>query len=120
MYSLKSVILELKLTIFHGKENGRHIFSQRSNSTKLMKIDTLDCSVFVSTLLATFLTYLLILRTADIVCFKLKNNVITDLGARSGMLLSAYVFEEVILTVTTLKLPSYVFFFSFVWKELCF
>jgi len=37
------------------------------------------------------LTYLLILQTADIVCFKLKNNVVTDLGARSGVL-SPYVF----------------------------
>lgn len=57
---------------------------------KLMKVDALDYSVLVSGNVFKRLTYLLILQTADIVCFKLKNNV-TDLGARSGVL-SPYVF----------------------------
>lgn len=58
---------------------------------KLMKVDALDYSVLVSGNVFKRLTYLLILQTADIVCFKLKNNVVTDLGARNGVL-SPYVF----------------------------
>lgn len=75
----------------HGKENGRQLLFQLSNLMKLMKVDALDYSVLVSGNVFKRLTYLLILQTADIVCFKLKNNVVTDLGARSGVL-SPHVF----------------------------